>query len=390
MQKIAIITTHPIQYNAPFFQLLARQEDIFLKVFYTWGQAQEQVFDPGFGQRIKWDLPLLEGYSYEFVPNVASKPGSHHFWGINNPGLIPALKSFNPDYILIYGWSFISHLWILQFYRGSAKLLFRGDSVLLNEAKTFSLKKIIRQLVLKWVYRRINYALYVGSANKAYYERFGVNGSRLVFIPHSIDHLRFRTHDSLVIEASAARWRQELGFPVEKLVFLFAGKFDRIKNLALLIQAFRQLKYAHIQLLLVGNGSEETNLKQLAQGDERISFLNFQNQSKMPEVYRLGDVVVLPSFSETWGLCINEAFACSRPAIVSSKVGCATDLIQAGCTGWVFDSNNEHMLKQCLESAVAQGKMGLQKMGENAHQLIQNWTYTAGIKGLRQIIVNEG
>ncbi len=388
MIRLAIITTHPIQYNAPFFKLLGQQPEWQIKVYYTWGQSQEQVFDPGFGKEIKWDLPLLEGYDYEFVPNIASKPGSHHFFGINNPSLSTIVKSFNPDYILIYGWNFVSHLKILQFYQGSAKLLFRGDSVLLNENNTSPLKKIIRQVILKWVYRRIEYALYVGSANRAYYERFGVNRSRLVFMPHAIDHLRFRTNDPLAIEASAMLWRQKLGLPLEKLVFLFAGKFEKIKNVALLIHAFRQLKGTHIQLLLIGNGSEETYLKQLAEGDDRINFLGFQNQSKMPEVYRLGDVLILPSLSETWGLCINEAFACSRPAIVSSKVGCAMDLIQPGDTGWVFDCNDVQMLRFCMESAIEKGKSGLQNMGKNAQEFIRKWSYSAGVAAFKQITGN--
>jgi glycosyltransferase involved in cell wall biosynthesis len=388
--RLAIITTHPIQYNAPFFQLLAQQPELKIKVFYTWGQSQKQVFDPGFGQAISWDLPLLEGYEYEFLRNIASNPGSHHFWGVNTPDLLPALKSFKPDYILIYGWNFFSHLLVLKFYGRSAKLLFRGDSSLLNEVKKFYIKKILRWLILNWVYRRIDYALYVGSANKEYYKQFGIKDSRLVFMPHAIDNSRFRTKDLSKIETVAANWRKELGVTAEKLVFLFVGKFEKIKNVKLLIQAFRQLEHTDIYLLLVGNGSEETNLKQIANGDNRIRFLNFQNQSKMPEVYRLGDVLVLPSFSETWGLCINEAFACSRPAIVSSKVGCAADLIEPSYTGWVFDNNNEEMLKQCLESAVEQGKTGLENMGENAYRLIQNWTYAVGISRLKEVIENEG
>ncbi len=43
-------------------------------------------------------------------------------------------------------------------------------------------------------------------------------------------------------------------------------------------------------------------------------FLDFQNQQKMPLVYRLCDIFVLPSMGpgETWGLAVNEAMACKR------------------------------------------------------------------------------
>jgi len=39
MKKLAIISTHPIQYNAPLFRLLAQSDSIHPRVFYTWEQS---------------------------------------------------------------------------------------------------------------------------------------------------------------------------------------------------------------------------------------------------------------------------------------------------------------------------------------------------------------
>ena len=95
MKRLAIITTHPIQYNAPFFKLLAERKTIEIKVFYTWSQSKESVkYDPGFGKNIEWDIPLLEGYNYSFVKNIASNPGSDHFNGIQNPTLLSEIKNW--------------------------------------------------------------------------------------------------------------------------------------------------------------------------------------------------------------------------------------------------------------------------------------------------------
>ena len=53
MKKLAIITTHPIQYNAPLFAMLHQQGDINLKVFYTWGETVlQKKYDPGFDKTI--------------------------------------------------------------------------------------------------------------------------------------------------------------------------------------------------------------------------------------------------------------------------------------------------------------------------------------------------
>ena len=55
MKKLAIITTHPIQYYAPLFQLLHQRQKISIKVFYTWGETISGKYDPGFKKKIEWD-----------------------------------------------------------------------------------------------------------------------------------------------------------------------------------------------------------------------------------------------------------------------------------------------------------------------------------------------
>ena len=85
----------------------------------------------------------------------------------------------------------------------------------------------------------------------------------------------------------------------------------------------------------------------------------------MPIVYRLGDVFVLPSKSETWGLAVNEAMACGRPAIVSDACGCAPELIIQGETGYVFNHTSKNDLLELLQQfnskkiTVAMGKRAL-------------------------------
>jgi glycosyltransferase involved in cell wall biosynthesis len=72
-----------------------------------------------------------------------------------------------------------------------------------------------------------------------------------------------------------------------------------------------------------------------------VFFLEFQNQSVMPVIYRLGDALVLPSgYGETWGLAVNEAQACGRPSLVSNCVGCARDIVREGENGSVFRTDD--------------------------------------------------
>ena len=70
MKKLAIITTHPMQYYAPIFLLLSQRKKIAIKVFYTLGEGAANKFDHGFNKVIEWDVPLLEGYEFEWMKKI--------------------------------------------------------------------------------------------------------------------------------------------------------------------------------------------------------------------------------------------------------------------------------------------------------------------------------
>jgi glycosyltransferase involved in cell wall biosynthesis len=339
VKRLAIISTHPIQYNAPLFELLAMRNIVEPKVFYTWGNAVlQKKYDPGFGKLIEWDIPLLQGYEYEFLENVASDKGSHHFAGIDNPGIIEALKLFGPDAILVYGWSFKSHLKVLRTFKNKVPLWFRGDSTLLDKESLIAALK--RRIFLRWVYSYVDRAFYVGKANYDYFIAMGLKKNQLVFAPHSIDNIRFECKND-TCQKAARSIREKLNIKESDLVFLFTGKLEMKKDPALLLQAFTELNCSkNVHLVIVGNGDLETELKEKYLQIPRVHFMGFQNQMAMPAVYEMADVFILPSKGpeETWGLSVNEAMANGKVIIVSNKCGCAADLIEEGVNGFIFDS----------------------------------------------------
>jgi glycosyltransferase involved in cell wall biosynthesis len=371
MKKLAIVTTHPIQYNAPFFKMLHDRSNINIKVFYTWSQSElEKKFDPGFGMEIEWDIPLLQGYNYSFVNNVSTMPGSHHFKGINNPTLINEIQNWKPDAILVYGWNFISHLKVLRFFKGRIPVLFRGDSTLLNEKK--SIKKYARRIFLKYVYSFVDIALYAGLANKAYFLAHGIKDNNLFFMPHAIDNDRFCRN--VKNEECGLELRKNLLIKKNALVFLFAAKLDKNKNASLLIDAFLNLKENDAYLVIAGNGIEEHSLKLRYAQKKNIRFIAFQNQNKMPNLYAMCDVFTLPSKSETWGLSVNEAMACGKAIIISNTCGASYDLIEHGLNGFVFKNDDIDSLKAFLQIFIENRKL-VQSMGQRSAEIVKKYSY---------------
>ncbi|TWI81393.1 glycosyltransferase involved in cell wall biosynthesis [Lacibacter cauensis] len=385
MHKLAIITTHPIQYNAPLFRLLSERKRIAVKVFYTWEQSKEAVYDARFGIERSWDIPLLEGYESVFVNNTSRKPDSNRFWGIVNPGLYQRLKEEQFDAVLVYRWSVWSHFLLLQRLGKRPALFFRGDSHLLQQGK--GVKGMLKDMLLRFVYRKVDAAFVVGTHNKAYMQHYGLKEEQLIPAYHAVDNNRFMV-DAERMEQQAKEERRRLAIPEDAVVFLYAGKFYALKQLDLLIRAFQQLPGAHYRLLLTGNGEQENDLKQAARGDNRILFQPFRNQSEMPWVYRMGDVFVLPSNSETWGLGVNEAMACGRAAIVSDRCGCAPDLIRAGANGYVFRSGDELSLLHSLQAFA--DKQTTVEMGRKALAIITEFSLEAVAEAIEERLGDKG
>jgi glycosyltransferase involved in cell wall biosynthesis len=341
-RRLAIITSHPIQYNAPLFALIAKVTEIELVVFYTWGEASMKFkYDPDFRKTIEWDIPLLDGYSYKFVENTSSNPGSHHFKGIINPSLNQEIEACNPDILWVWGWAFESHLKAMRHFKGKIPVWFRGDSTLLDEHKGFSLKNIARRMYLTWVYRHVDKAFYVGTHNKDYFIKHGLKETQLVYAPHAIDNERFsdETGEKTI---RAKKWRKELGFDETDAVLLFAGKFEPKKNPIFMLELAEIIDTPAVKFLMVGNGVLESALKEKTKNDPRFVFLDFQNQSQMPVLYRVADFFILPSLgpNETWGLAMNEALASGTKVLTSDFCGGAIDLINDE-NGFVFNPKTE-------------------------------------------------
>ena len=387
--RLAVIATHPIQYYAPLFRLLTERAELTCHVFYGWvGGSAGAAADPGFGRAIQWDIPLLSGYEFTFVPNDSKDPGTHHWGGISSSQLLPLLRSWSPDAVLVYGWNYRSHLTLMRALHGHIPILFRGDSNMLDER--VGPRMLLRRAVLRYVYRHVDVGLYVGARNREYFRRHGLSETQLCWVPHSVDNDRF-DDVSGCHQRAAREWRRSLGIADNQTAVLFAGKLEPKKAPDLLLEAFLARASDNDHLVIVGSGVLEAALRELAGGHPRVHFLGFQNQSVMPVVYRLGDLFVLPSRGpgETWGLAINEAMAAGRPTVVSDRVGCAPDLVSGERNGFIFPSDNVIALADCLTPLLRDSELR-HRFASAAKQRIACWSFAAQAKAIEGVVAAVG
>jgi glycosyltransferase involved in cell wall biosynthesis len=339
----------------------------------------EPRFDPGFQKTIQWDIPLLAGYPYSFVPNKSRRPGTSGFMGLWNPSIIRHIDRFKPSAILMLGYNFASCIYLLLRMRGTP-LIFRGDSHRLVRAS--GLREFVRRMLISSVFRQFSAFVYVGQANYDYFRYHGVPEHRLFRAPHCVENERFLA-SAATAAVEAAAWKEELGIARQDSVVLFAGKLEPKKRPLDLLAAFTQARLANASLLFVGSGPLEHQLRAHARDNPKVFFAPFQNQSSMPRTYAIGDLFVLPSFgkSETWGLAVNEAMCMSKPVIVSDHVGCARDLVVPYRNGLVFPAGDVNALAGRLEEALSDPGR-LRAWGEQSRDMIEDYSYIQATRGL--------
>jgi len=393
---LGILTSHPIQYQAPWFRGLA--EEVELDVIFAQRPDAAQQGE-GFGKSFNWDVDLLSGYRHRFLNNISPHPGSSHFAGCDTPEITDIIRrtseSGSPsagseatsrfDAFIVMGWYLKSYLQAMRACRAAGiPILVRGDSHLLTPRSL--LKRLAMEMRQRWLLRQFDGFLCVGQRHREYLEHFGVPSGKIFPAPHFVDNAWFAERAEIA-RKRRAEIRKKWRIPEEAFCILFCGKFipqkrplDVVEAVSLLLEPNSKFKIQNsklptVHLLFVGSGElgpqlrskcnvafDAENAQQsvvssssssgLRSARPPASFAGFLNQTELPAAYVAADVLVLPSESETWGLSVNEAMACGLPAIVSDAVGCAPDLIDEGKTGSTFPGGCVYALAACLSQTL--------------------------------------
>jgi glycosyltransferase involved in cell wall biosynthesis len=350
--RLAIVTSHPIQYQAPIFRRLAQLVD--LTVFYACHSTPDDQAKAGFGVAFDWDVDLTSGFEARYLENVSIKPGPSHFAGCDTPSVGAHLRKGKFDAVLVLGWHLKTHLQtILAAKLQRVPLLVRGDSQL-GTPRSLP-KRLAKELIYRPGLRVFDAALYVGRHSRAYWDHYGYPAHRLFFSPHCVDTLWFRARAT---PEARIDLRQKLGISAGQFVALFAGKLVDFKRpLDLIAGAARAAgPEGQVDVMVAGAGPLQKKLEDASrQQGVRLHLLGFCNQTEMPPAYAAADVLVLPSNGrETWGLVANEAQACGLPIIVSDACGCAPDLAADGIAGRIFPLGDVDALAAALAAVKAQ------------------------------------
>ena len=381
--KLAVISTHPIQYHSAWFRALASRSELDLHVYYCHDATPQEQASAGFGVEFRWDVPLLDGYPYSFLKNVAHSPGFGRFNGFDTPEIKEIIQRHGCDAMLVNGWHYKS-AWqaIWACWRSRVKVMVRGDSHL--HTPRGIARRAIKSLTYRRFIPRFDACLAAGKWSREYFLHYGALPERIFFVPHAIDNGRFQIETER-LEPRRSELRREKDLQENAIVFMFSGKFILKKRPMDFVCAIESAvrRNPQIQGLMVGDGPLRSECEQVVR--ERripIRFTGFLNQSQIIKAYVVSDTLVLPSDGgETWGLVVNEAMACARTCIVSDRVGCGPDLVVPQKTGFIFPFGDVAALADLMVQFSVNPQV-LTSMGIDARNRLKNYSVEKAADGV--------
>lgn len=383
--RLLVFTTHPIQYQAPWFRAIEESGRFELLVAFSYIPTDsEQAV--GFGGAFEWDIPLREGYRSVVLDSRDLGRAAPDWLRRPIRGSGALLERFRPDAALVLGWQEVSLCQAMRAcWRRSVPVILRGESV----------PRPRRRRLVRWgqrqLVRRAAGVLAIGARNRRFYADLGVQESTIVDAPYCVDNARFAAAAAR-LTARRTEIRRGFGIPEEALCLLFAGKLEAKKRPVDVIEAVTAAHAAGapVHALIVGDGPLRAECEsRIAALAAPASMAGFRNQSELPCAYVAADALVLPSDArETWGLVVNEAMACGLPAIVSDAVGCAPDLVQDGETGAIFPCGDVATLAGVIRSW-ADDRKGVISMGRRAEAHVRaRYSIEGAVKGLAGAVQN--
>jgi len=355
--------------------MMARDPRLDIQVAYCSLRGAELSLDPGFGQELAWDIPLLEGYPWREVANRALRPGVERFFGLVNPGLYGLVRSGGFDAVVSFtGYMYLS-FWIVvaAVKLGKLPLLFGTDAHELRPRDGRAWKAVVKRWLWPRLFGLADTVLVTSSGGERLMRSLGFPAERVISMLFVVDNKRW-------IEASAradrtatrARW----GIPVDAPVVLFSGKLQPWKRPEDLLRAFARAQMRSAHLVFAGDGALRVALEAEARSlqlEKQAHFLGFVNQSALPEVYTAADLLVVPSHYEPFGVVVNEAMLCGRPVVVSDHVGARFDLVREGRTGFVYPCGDVDRLATILRELPGNPER-FRAMGQAALAQMADWS----------------
>jgi glycosyltransferase involved in cell wall biosynthesis len=377
-RRLVIITEIISPYRIPLFNALADRGDIDLHVVFL------SETDPGLRE---WKIYKDEiRFSYQVLPSRRWQIGKHNY--LLNVGIGHALGLARPEVILCGGYNYLASWQALLWARlHRTPFLLWSESTLRDSRSGHPAVELLKTEFL----RHCSGFVVPGRAALEYLRFRGLREERIYTAVNAVDNDLFAS-GAACARRNAAYRRTELGLPDR--YFLFAGRLVREKGVFELLSAYAKLDSAlrqQIGLVFVGDGGARHALETEASGIKpgTIKFAGFAQREQLAAYYALAEMLILPTYTDTWGLVVNEGMACGLPVILSEAAGCGADLVTENWNGRIVPPKDVEALASAMGALGSQTDQ-LAMMSVNSKNRILEYSPGEWCRGIASMMEAAG
>lgn len=334
MRKLVVFHPALAPYRLDFFNSL--NEEFDASFYFLHPDALEQSFDQ---QELKQNLSFTPHY-------LSSVPGA-----LRNarPEVFSILRKEKPDIVFCSEYNILGVfiLFYKALFQPTLKVLTICDDNVTMARNVSTLKKRVRDFMI----RRLDGVILANREVMQWYRETYPDKNFFFYFP-------------IIQRDSRFRWQLQAALPLsrslshihqleQRQILLYVGRMTAVKNVYLLIDAFRKVKehFPSVLFFLVGEGDQLNEIKEYVVSlklQKSVIFVGKKQGNELFAYYNLGQIFVLPSKYEPFGAVVNEALLAGCYTLCSTAAG-SSDLIREGENGSLFSPDSPVELASKLE-----------------------------------------
>lgn len=342
MARLLYIDDTPTPYRIGPFQKISELWSGEFKVLFCAESEPDRSYELDLGA---FDSCVMPGLSWR--PYGQRNPFSFKW----NPGIIEEMEAFQPDVVVLSGYAqptiVRAALWCRR--RGIPYGITCETSAL--STSTSGMRWRLRRAIAGPIVSNMSFGLPVGRYAADYLRLIGRKDKPMFFFPNTPDTKVFELAETKLRDPALQRdLRNKYSLAKSGAVFVFVGRMIEAKRPLDVIKAFTKLNNASSSsLLMVGDGDQLNEAKNLAKGRDNISFSGWvKSVDQLAEIFAISTSLVLPSIHEPWGAVVNEAMASRSSVISTNVVGAVQELVDHGVEGFVIQPGDIEALTDAM------------------------------------------
>ncbi len=225
-------------------------------------------------------------------------------------------------------------------------------------------------------------ALAVGELARRDFLRWGISPEKIRLLPYSV---RGFPNEAGCVDKAISDFVSG-----SSIVFLYIGSLCREKGIDILIAAFGQVacRFPGVRMVMIGPMSGKKDYRQQAKSlgiGDKILFRGVLPTDRIGSVLAGGQVLILPSRYDGWGMVINEAASAGKAIIASDQCGAAYHLIEDGINGFRVRHGDVAALVERMLLYAADPLLAV-RHGESSYALFEEYSPARNAARLMEIL----